>query len=267
MRLKDNTNPFIHVNPPYQLMVIHSSKLVYPRELYQRGVERKRVELIAAHFNEYVANEPKVSFRNGQFIVTDGQHTIEGRILRNGGKDLPILCKVYTGMTVEQEALLFAEQNGFSAPLTAGIKLRAKVVGGDAISKAFLAATNRVGLSLNYDSQQLTDYRIGCVGTAFRLYKQMGEPLYCETMRLIVAAWEGKPDSFRASVLKGMMHFVELTTASSVKNGCSVHCATSTRSIFTASGRTTPQSCADGRNMFFPFTPPTTASAEKTRCR
>ena len=77
-------------------------------------------------------------------------------------------------MTVEQEALLFAEQNGFSAPLTAGIKLRAKVVGGDAISKAFLAATNRVGLSLNYDSQQLTDYRIGCVGTAFRLYKQIG---------------------------------------------------------------------------------------------
>ena len=122
MRLKDNNNPFIHVNPPYQLMVIHSSKLVYPRELYQRGVERKRVELIAAHFNEYVANEPKVSFRNGQFIVTDGQHTIEGRILRNGGKDLSILCKVYTGMTVEQEALLFAEQNGFSAPLTAGIR-------------------------------------------------------------------------------------------------------------------------------------------------
>ena len=54
MRLKDNNNPFIHVNPPYQLMVIHSSKLVYPRELYQRGVERKRVELIAAHFNEYI---------------------------------------------------------------------------------------------------------------------------------------------------------------------------------------------------------------------
>ena len=27
-----------------------------------------------------------------------------------------------------------------------------------------IAATNRVGLSLNYDSQQLTDYRIGCVG-------------------------------------------------------------------------------------------------------
>ena len=66
MRLKDNTNPFIHVNPPYQLMVIHSSKLIYPREIYQRGVERKRVELIARDFNEYIVNEPKVSFRNGK---------------------------------------------------------------------------------------------------------------------------------------------------------------------------------------------------------
>jgi len=27
-------------------------------------------------------------------------------------------------MTVEQETLLFAEQNGFSAPLTAGIRYR-----------------------------------------------------------------------------------------------------------------------------------------------
>ncbi|MGN0662547.1 MAG: DUF6551 family protein [Faecalibacterium sp.] len=209
MRLKEKNDPFIGFNPPYQLMVIHSSKLVYPRELYQRGIQRSRVERIAANFNEYIANEPKVSFRNGEYIVTDGQHTIEGRILRNCGKDLPILCKVYTGLTAQQEALLFAEQNGFSAPLSAGIKLRARVFGGDEVSTAFLAATNRVGLVLDYN-QQISDYRIGCVNTAFRLYKRMGEPLYCETLRLIVEAWEGKPDSLRASVLRGMMHFVEL---------------------------------------------------------
>lgn len=159
---------------------------------------------------EHTANEPKVSFRNGRYYVTDGQHTIEARILRNGGKDLPILCKIYTGLTMQQEALFFAEQNGHAAPLTAGIKLRAKVVGEDAPSVAFLAATNRVGLDFNYDSLQLSDYRISCVGTALKLYNQMGEKIYCEALRLIVAAWEGKPDSFRASVLRGMMHFVEL---------------------------------------------------------
>ena len=190
MRLNEN-NTFIGINPPYQLSVIHSSKLIYPREIYQRGVERKRVELIARDFNEYIVNEPKVSFRNGRYYVMDGQHTIEGCILLNGG-------------------LLFAEQNGHAAPLSAGIKLRAKVVGGDAPSKAFVAATNRVGLSLNYDSMQLSDYRISCVGTALKLYDQLGEEIYCEALRHIVEAWEGRPDSFRAAVLRGVMYFVQL---------------------------------------------------------
>ena len=208
--LNDRRNTFIGINPPYQLSVIHSSKLIYPREIYQRGMERKRVELIARDFNEYIVNEPKVSFRNGRYYVMDGQHTIEGCILLNGGEDRPILCKVYTGLTMEQEALLFAEQNGHSAPLSAGIKLRAKVVGGDAPSKAFVAATNRVGLSLNYDSMQLSDYRISCVGTALKLYDQLGEEIYCEALRHIVEAWEGRPDSFRAAVLRGVMYFVQL---------------------------------------------------------
>ena len=213
MRLKNDTENFaasFNITPPYQMMVIHSSKLIYPREVYQRGVQRKRVELIAADFNEYVANEPKVSFRNGKYYVVDGQHTIEARILRNGGRALPILCKVYTGMTMQQEALLFAEQNGHSAPLSAGIKLRAKVAGDDAPSKEFLAATNRVGLAFNYDSLQLSDYRISCVGTALKLYDQLGEEIYCEALRHIVAAWEGRPDSLRAAVLRGVMYFVQL---------------------------------------------------------
>ena len=55
-----NTNNFsasFNVATPYQMVVIHSSKLIYPRELYQRGIQRKRVELIARDFNEYTANE------------------------------------------------------------------------------------------------------------------------------------------------------------------------------------------------------------------
>ena len=71
-------------------------------------------------------------------------------------------------------------------------------------------AASLPGLAFNYDSLQLSDYRISCVGTALKLYNQMGEKIYCEALRLIVASWDGKPDSFRASVLRGVMHFVEL---------------------------------------------------------
>ena len=87
MRLKNDTENFaasFNITPPYQMRVIHSSKLIYPREIYQRGVQRKRVELIAADFNEYVANEPKISFRDGHYYVMDGQNTIAARKFLNG---------------------------------------------------------------------------------------------------------------------------------------------------------------------------------------
>ena len=49
--------------------------------------------------SEYIVNEPKVSFRNGRYYVMDGQHTIEGCILLNGGEDRPI-CLLYTSRCV-----------------------------------------------------------------------------------------------------------------------------------------------------------------------
>ena len=39
---------------------------------------------------------------------------------------------------------------------------------------------------------------------------QLGEEIYCEALRHIVEAWEGRPDSFRAAVLRGVMYFVQL---------------------------------------------------------
>ena len=52
---------------------------------------------------------------------------------------------------------------------------------------------------------------ISCVGTALKLYNQMGEKIYCEALRLIVAAWDGKPDSFRASVLRLSLIHISIT--------------------------------------------------------
>lgn len=204
-----NTFPNQYAPPPYEMILLNSRQLIYPREIYQRGLQDSRAARIADDFNEYVANEPKVSFRGGKYYVFDGQHTVEARKLLNGGKDLYVLCKVYTGLTEEQEARLFAIQTGIAAPLTAGIKLRANVFSGEPISEKFLRATQESGLTIDY-SQQYGDYRIGCVGTALSEYKRVGETLYRETLQIIVEAWEGQQDSLRAEVLIGMMRFVEL---------------------------------------------------------
>ena len=103
-------------------VMLGSEALIIPRTTYQRTLNEDRVRRIAAEFDERIANEPKVSCRDGRYYVFDGQHTIAARKLRGGGRDLPIRCKVFYGLTESDEALLFAQQTGASASLTAGAK-------------------------------------------------------------------------------------------------------------------------------------------------
>ena len=72
--------------------------------------------------------QPKVSFRDGRFYIFDGQNTVEARRTSNGGMELPIRCKVFYGLTKEDEATLFAIRTGNATCLTAGERLRANLV-------------------------------------------------------------------------------------------------------------------------------------------
>lgn len=110
----------------YKLMEVSSRDLEIP-EAYQRRLNTDRVARIVSRFDERIANEPKVSYRDGRYFVFDGQHTVSARKQMNGNANLPILCKVYYGMTEQDEALLFAMQTGDSAALTPSAKLRANV--------------------------------------------------------------------------------------------------------------------------------------------
>ena len=111
---------------PYKEISINSAFLEIPAE-YQRKLQMGKVKQMVAEFNGIIVNPPKVSYRDGRYIVIDGQHTIVGLKTLNGGNDLPILCRVYVGLTKEEEALVFAQQTGASTPLSAGAKLRAKL--------------------------------------------------------------------------------------------------------------------------------------------
>lgn len=46
---------------PYKEMMINSDKLEVPRSTYQRELVLEEVIDISNHFNECIANEPKVS--------------------------------------------------------------------------------------------------------------------------------------------------------------------------------------------------------------
>ena len=121
---------------PYKMELVNSADI--DTTTYQRKIQKKKVDRIVAEFNERIANEPKLSYRDGIYYVFDGQHTIAARKQRNDGKDLNMVCKVFYDLTEEDEALLFAAQTGVSSKPTPGVTLRAKKIGNDAETLAFI---------------------------------------------------------------------------------------------------------------------------------
>lgn len=155
------------------------SALLTPCAEYQRVLRTRKVEEISASFSEYVANEPRVSYRDGRYHVFDGQNTIEARIACNGGHDLPILCKVFHGLSKKDEALLFAVQTGISTDLTAGERLRADIVAEDEDACAFVAATEATGATFALDGIR-AEWKIYCIRSAYYIYKNYGSDIYQE---------------------------------------------------------------------------------------
>lgn len=112
-------------------------------------------------------------------------------------------------MTEKDEAMLFAQQTGISASLSAGARIRALIFGGDPIAIAFMEANNNIGICLDYDQERGLN-RIGCIKTAYDAYNSIGEERYKEAMNILKTAWNGEPDSFRAENVIGVTRFVDL---------------------------------------------------------
>ena len=173
---------------PYHEMCLNSSELIVPRDTYQRALHPARVARIAKEFDERVANEPKISFRDGHYYVMDGQNTIAARKFLNGGDDLQIRCKVYFNMTEQEEALLFAQQTGISERLSAGQKLRALIFAGEPAAVAFQQATELAGVHLSFEEGR-GKQRISCIATAYHEFIRLGPELYIESLDVLLNAW------------------------------------------------------------------------------
>ena len=133
MRLNKN-NTFIGINPPYQL-VIHSSKLIYPARStsgVECEVERSPGGLQRVHRHRAEGQLPQ-----RQDYVMDGQHTHRGPHPPQRRRGPPDSLQGLHRLMMEQEALLFAEQNGHRRTLSASSC--AGCCGGKAMRLPFLS--------------------------------------------------------------------------------------------------------------------------------
>ncbi len=177
---------------------------------YQRPTEPERVRSIVSQFDPALVNLLKVSARDGHYYVFDGGHTLAALRTINGNKDFPVLCKIYYGLTYEEEAILFAKQQGNAKKVGIPYKLRALEAAGDLEAVDFLERTRRSGFEITPGARTVRDGNITAVKRAYDAYRQLGPERYEKMMRLVKETWNGEAWSVGQSMLGGVSEFYRI---------------------------------------------------------
>ena len=136
----------------------------------QRELKQARVDALLAEFDLDMIGVPEVSDRDGWFYIVDGQHRIEATKLwlGQGWEDQRIRCRVWTGLTEEEEADVFLRL-GNTLNLTTYDRFRIAVNAGRPVQTDIDRQVRLEGLKI---SRSGGPGHVGCVGTLERIYRR-----------------------------------------------------------------------------------------------
>ena len=184
-----------------------NTKEILVDSLYQRDLDQRKVNGIVKRFDWNLVNAPKVSFRDGKYWVFDGQHTIAACKSKRGGKDFPIMCKVFYGLARLDEMNLFLQQNGKSSPVSVYAKFRALYQFGDPDITAIAKACENTGLKMEFSGGSRGSNKIVALRTLYRSYKELGPVGLTDTLSIIKEAWNGIPESLNREIISAVTIF------------------------------------------------------------
>ena len=177
---------------------------------YQRPVEQKDVDRIIREWNDREITPVVVSFRDGKFNVVDGQHHIEAMRQKAGGRDVIVPCIIHTGMTYEDEAALYARLDRDKKRLTLRQHTKAVVeAGSDAKVMEVKRLTEEVGFVWALKEPTGEPFEIAPIRALLNAYQLLGGEAFARMLSLLAGAWQGTPNSLKASMLSGMALFVK----------------------------------------------------------
>lgn len=177
---------------------------------YQRPVLQRDVDKIIREWNGREITPVVVSFRDGKFNVVDGQHHIEAMRQKAGGRDVIVPCIIHTGMTYEQEAELYARLDRDKKRLTLRQYTKAVVeAGSDANIMEVKRLTEEVGFIWALGEPTGEPFEIAPIRALINAHQLLGGEAFARMLSLLAGAWQGAPNSLKASMLSGMALFVK----------------------------------------------------------
>lgn len=167
---------------------------------YQRGINRAHVSAIAANFDPDRFGVLHVSRRNdGTYWVMDGQHRLAALTqMGESWVNSKIECKVYTGLTIADEARIYYGLNTFVRPLPLN-RFNAGLVAGDKDAVAIQKIAERHGYKITSNNQ---DNALRCSGACEKIFSKSPEALD-SALSVASRAW-AHPEKPRAAVVSGL---------------------------------------------------------------
>ncbi len=189
---------------------------------YQRPVRENKLAKLMREWDPGLLDPLVVSYRDGCFYLVDGQHRVIVLRRRNGG-DVTVPCKLYRGLTYQQEADLCYRLDRSREHLSMAQATNALLEAGtdpEIMEVQRLLSAN--GFTWALDQRIPGNYEIIATRAVISAYRLLGGADFDRMFRLLSAAWHGAPSTLRAGFLSGMALFLktygmELTDHTAVK--------------------------------------------------
>jgi hypothetical protein len=170
---------------------------------YQRPLDMKRVRKMAAEFDLDAYGSLIVSRRaDGGLWTIDGQHRV-ALMHEIGWGDQTAPCLVHTGLTIQQEAKIFAMANDGSRP-NALAKFRAKLVEGDPTIADINRTVRACGLQV---TPGIGAGHVQAAAALQTVYSKAGGLVLTHVLRHILAAWGNASTNFQSDILLALALF------------------------------------------------------------
>lgn len=177
---------------------------------YQRPVNPREVERLIREWDERLLDPIIVSFRDGKFYVVDGQHRISAMRKMNGGSGVMVNCKVYNGLSYEQEAALCYKLDKAKKRLSLSQATNALAESGmDAEITEIRQLVENGGFVWALGKSRGKTGEIVTTRALVNAYRLLGGAAFTRMMNLLWDAWQGDPRSLTAAILSGMALFVK----------------------------------------------------------
>lgn len=194
---------------PYEFQVVALRYLTV--DAYQRPLT-SFVDKIVKNFNPALVGCLCVSKRsNTKYAVIDGQTRAKG-MERLGMSEAP--CVVFTGLTREQEAALFALFQTERRGMTSAARFNAEVIARNPTAIAINEVVEGIGFRIDHAGAPGTIKAVAAVEYVYHGAKgggkKTGDPeLLAKTLETIKAAWPKLPDTaVGATMIRGLGYFL-----------------------------------------------------------